>query len=117
MNKEMKHCPETVTHTGELCPMKLVQNLMAGKWKILILWYLKSRPRRFGELQRLLPAVSRGVLTQQLKQLEKDKLVHREVYNEVPLKVVYSLTEMGESFSKVLDVMQMWGEQNLELYK
>lgn len=108
--------PEVITNTGELCPMKLVQNLMAGKWKILILWYLRIEPRRFSELERLLSSVSRGVLTQQLKQLEQDRLVHREVYNEVPPKVVYSLTEMGESFSNVLDVMAAWGEEHLDQF-
>lgn len=112
-NKDIYNIPEAITNTGELCPMKLVQNLMAGKWKILILWYLKAEPRRFGELQKLLQSVSRGVLTQQLKQLQRDNLISREVYNEVPLKVVYSLTELGESLSEVLDVMQKWGESHL----
>lgn len=110
MEDKIINNPEMITNKGEICPMKLANDLVSGKWKILILWYLREQPRRFGELNRLLPAVSRGVLTQQLKQLESDKLVHREVFNEVPLKVVYSLTELGESFSKVLDVMQEWGE-------
>lgn len=108
--------PEARTYSGDLCPMKLVQSLMAGKWKILILWYLREKPRRFGELEKLMAPASRGVLTQQLKQLESDHLVHREVFQEVPPKVVYSLTETGESFSNVLDTMSAWGEEHLEQY-
>lgn len=96
---------------------KLVLLIVAGKWKILILWYLREQPRRFGELNRLLSAVSRGVLTQQLKQLKSDKLIHREVYTEVPLKVVYSLTDEGQSFSEVLDVMRKWEELYIEKNK
>lgn len=95
----------------ESCPMKLVQRLISGKWKILILWYLSQKPRRFGELNRLLNGTSRGVLTVQLKQLENDKLVNRKSYDEVPPKVVYSLTEIGESFIKVLDIMGIWGKE------
>lgn len=112
--KEIQLVPEILTITGEICPMKIVQNMIAGKWKILILWYLQAEPRRFGELQRLLPSVSRAVLAQQLKQLENDKLINRKVYNEVPPKVVYSLSEVGESFSTVLEVMQKWGEEYLD---
>lgn len=114
MLDNVNHKPEFINNSGEICPMKLVQTLVAGKWKILILWYLREKPRRFGELNKLLPNTSRGVLTQQLKQLEEDKLVNREVYNEVPPKVVYSLTNMGENFNKVLDVMQDFGEVYLK---
>lgn len=117
MNDKRLERPEMVTSDGQICPMKLANDLVSGKWKILILWYLREKPRRFGELNRLLPDASRGVLTQQLKQLECDKIVNREVFNEVPLKVVYSLTELGESFSKVLDVMQNWGEFYIEKTK
>lgn len=105
--------PEATTNTGEICPMKLVQKLIAGKWKVLILWHLMEKPMRFGELERVLATTSRGVLTQQLRQLEDDGLVHREIFNEVPLKVVYSLSSLGESFSTVLNVMKEWGEMHL----
>ena len=95
-------------NTGKDCPIKLVQKIISGKWKILILWYLTEEPRRFGELNRLLPNTSRGVLTEQLKQLEQDGLVHRQVYDEMPLKVVYSLTDIGEGFCSVLTAMGEW---------
>lgn len=108
---------ELMTNAGEISHIKLANDLVAGKWKILILWYLREKNRRFRELNRLLSAVSRGVLTQQLKQLESDKLIHREVYTEVPLKVVYSLTDEGQSFSELLDVMRKWEELYIEKNK
>jgi DNA-binding HxlR family transcriptional regulator len=98
----------------EICPMKTVQDLIAGKWKIMILWYLSLKIRRFNELQRLLPYASRSILTQHLRELEKDGIVHREVYKEVPPKVEYSLTETGNSFITVLNAMGKWGESYLE---
>jgi Predicted transcriptional regulators len=80
-----------------------------GKWKLAILWYLSQQTRRFGELQRLMSDVSRGVLTQQLRELEGDYLVHREVYKEVPPKVEYSLTETGKSFIPIMMKIMEWG--------
>ncbi|OIQ08674.1 HTH-type transcriptional activator HxlR [Moorella thermoacetica] len=99
-----------VQNREEICPVTAVQRLIAGKWKIVILWHLSHKTRRFNELQKLLPEVSRGVLTQQLRDLERDGLVHREVYKEVPPKVEYSLTEIGQSFIPVLDVIAKWGK-------
>jgi len=80
-----------------------------GKWKLAILWVISQKTRRFNELQRLMPKVSRGVLTQQLRELERDRLVHREVYREVPPKVEYSLTEIGKSFIPVMMKIMEWG--------
>lgn len=94
----------------EICPVTAVQRLIAGKWKIVLLWHLSHKTRRFNELQKLLPEVSRGVLTQQLRDLERDGLVHREVYKEVPPKVEYSLTAIGQSFIPVLEVIANWGK-------
>jgi DNA-binding HxlR family transcriptional regulator len=95
-------CPE--------CPVTVVQGLIAGKWKVIILWHLSQKTRRFNELQKELPAISQGILTQQLRELERDGLVHREVYKEVPPKVEYSLTDIGQSFMPILDVMGEWGK-------
>ncbi|NQX63943.1 winged helix-turn-helix transcriptional regulator [Paenibacillus qinlingensis] len=94
----------------EVCPITDTQNVIAGKWKILILWHLKET-RRFGELQRLVPGVSKGILTSQLRELEKDDMVHRKVYQEVPPKVEYSLTEAGRSFIPILESMGEWGKK------
>lgn len=91
------------------CPVAVTQNVLTGKWKIAILWVVGQKTRRFNELQRLMPKVSRGVLTQQLRELESDGLVHREVYKEVPPKVEYSLTVLGSEFIPVLKQILTWG--------
>ncbi|WP_394921967.1 winged helix-turn-helix transcriptional regulator [uncultured Robinsoniella sp.] len=93
----------------KFCPITVTQNLLMGKWKLTILWIVAQKTRRFGELQRLIPEVSRGVLTQQLRELERDKLIHREVYKEVPPKVEYSITEIGKSFIPVMKNIMEWG--------
>ncbi|MDM5221005.1 helix-turn-helix domain-containing protein [Peribacillus sp. NJ11] len=98
----------------EVCSLTLTQNVIAGRWKIVILWYLSRRTRRFNELQRLLPGISKGILTRQLRELEEDGMVHREVYKEVPPKVEYSLTPQGKSFIPALDIMGEWGKKYME---
>jgi DNA-binding HxlR family transcriptional regulator len=98
----------------EICPVTYTQNLTAGKWKIIILWHLSKQTRRFNELQRLLPGISKGILTRQLRALEEDEMVHREVYKEVPPKVEYSLTPKGKSFIPVLDIMGEWGKEHVK---
>lgn len=94
----------------QICPMAAAQRLIAGKWKILILWRLSQETRRFSELQKLLPTISHGILTQQLRELEHDGIVHREVYKEVPPKVEYSLTDIGQAFMPILGSIYEWGE-------
>ena len=103
-----KKAPE---ESQKICPVAKTQNMIAGKWKIIILWLLSIETRRFNELQRLLPGISKGILTRQLRELETDYLIHREVYKEVPPKVEYSLTELGESFIPILKSIAEWGEQ------
>jgi DNA-binding HxlR family transcriptional regulator len=93
----------------KFCPVSVTQNILMGKWKLAILWTLCQKTRRFSELQKLMPKVARGVLTQQLRELERDMLVHREVYKEVPPKVEYSLTETGRSFIPVMMQIMEWG--------
>lgn len=94
----------------KVCPVTDTQNVIAGKWKIIILWHLSST-KRFGELQRLVPGISKTILTSQLRELEKDQMIHRKVYQEVPPKVEYSLTEAGEQFIPILESMGEWGRK------
>lgn len=102
---------ETPPEQIEVCPVTETQNVIAGKWKIIILWHLSKQTRRFGELQRLVPGISKGILTSQLRELERDQMVHREVYKEVPPKVEYSLTEAGKGFTPILESMGEWGNK------
>ena len=99
------------------CPITTTQNVIAGKWKILIIWRLKDGVKRFNELQKSLPKIRQSALTQQLRELEQDGLVHREVYKEVPPKVEYSLTEIGKEFLKVTYKMGEWGQQYMDFLK
>ena len=88
-------------------------SLISGKYKMIILYCLMEyQPVRFNQLQRYLKKVSDKTLSQNLKELVKDELVHREVYNQIPPKVEYSLTERGKSLMVVLDQLCIWGEQN-----
>lgn len=96
------------------CPVGITQNIIAGKWKLVIIWTLKDGLKRFNELQRAIPTIRQGYLTQQLRELEQDGLVHREIYKEVPPKVEYSLTKMGNNFLKVIDKMFEWGTEYRE---
>lgn len=94
----------------DACPIATVQSLISGKWKMMILYLLSQQTRRFNELQKLLYGkISQTILTNQLRELENDGLVHREIYKEVPPKVEYSLTKLGQTFIPVLHQMSKWG--------
>lgn len=95
---------------GPGCPTEITANIIGGKWKTLLLTYLMPGPKRFGELSRLLPDTSKRMLTLQLRELERDGVIHREVYREVPPRVEYSLTPLGESLRPILELMAAWGE-------
>ena len=84
--------------------------LIGNKWKVLILRDLMSGTKRFGELKKSIGTVSQKVLTAQLRDMEANGLVHRDVYAEVPPRVEYSLTELGQSLKPILDAMWNWGE-------
>ncbi|MDY6785865.1 MAG: helix-turn-helix domain-containing protein [Cyanobacteriota bacterium] len=94
------------------CPAEKTLAAIAGRWKLLILRELCTEQRRFGELQRALSGVTQKVLTQQLRELEADGIVHREIYPQVPPKVEYSLTELGISLQPIIQKMHDWGQEN-----
>ncbi len=96
-------------HSGT-CPVEVVLHLLGGKWKPMILHHLNRGTHRFGQLRRLLPGATQQMLTVHLRELERDGLVHREVYAQVPPKVEYSLTEVGRSLGPVVGSMARWGE-------
>lgn len=92
------------------CPVETTLNLIGDKWKVLILRDLISGTKRFGELKKSIGNVSQKVLTSQLRDMEENGLINRKVYAEVPPKVEYSLTELGQSLRPILDAMWNWGE-------
>ena len=93
------------------CPAEVTLNVIGGRWKAVIIYWLREGTQRFGDLHRLIPSATQQMLTQQLRQLERDGIVHREVYREVPPKVEYSLTELGRSLSPILDALCDWAEK------
>ncbi|MFC5703323.1 winged helix-turn-helix transcriptional regulator [Cohnella faecalis] len=91
------------------CPVELAVDVLSGKWKVLALWYLQDQRRRFNELQRLMPGVSQKMLTQQLRELEKDGIIGRQIFDENPPRVEYYLTERGEAVKPILSSLFTWG--------
>jgi len=91
------------------CPVVATLDIVGGKYKALILWHLTDKVLRFGELRRLIPQATQKMLTQQLRELEEDKLITRTVYPIVPPKVEYELSELGKSIKPILDAMCEWG--------
>ena len=102
MNDKIKELPA--------CPVETTLSLIGDKWKVLILRDLLPGTKRFGELKKSVGTVSQKVLTAQLRDMEENGLVHREVYAEVPPRVEYSLTELGRSLEPILNAMKVWGE-------
>ncbi len=98
-----------MSDTVEPCPVEWTLYAIGGKWKCLILWHLKGRVRRFSELRRLIPRATQKMLTAQLRQLERDGLVERRVYAQIPPKVEYSISAYGQTLSPVLETMCKWG--------
>ena len=93
----------------ENCPVEATLDLVGGKYKALILWHLSGGTLRFSELRNRIPKATPKMLTQQLRELEADDLVHREVYPVIPPKVEYSLTATGRSLMPILVAMRDWG--------
>ncbi len=94
----------------EGCPVKTTLAVIGGKWKSIILYHLIDGPKRFNEFRRLYPEITQFMLTLQLRELERDCIVHREVYKQVPPKVEYSLTEFGATLKPIILSMRNWGE-------
>ncbi|MNE38687.1 putative HTH-type transcriptional regulator YtcD [compost metagenome] len=89
--------------------------IIGGKWKALIICLLMSGTKRTGELQHSITGISQKVLIQQLRELERDGLVKRFVYQQMPPKVEYSLTEYGVTANRIIDVMCSWGKENIQI--
>lgn len=111
MKTDMAHMK---TPLPQCASMVKIQNILSGKWKIMILWYIAEyEVQRFGELSRRLGDITQSTLTKQLRELETDGFISRCIYQEIPPKVEYSLTELGKSFIPILKDMKSWSDLHL----
>lgn len=113
--KTMKVCKdgfqrEFVNDLTDMYTIAFTQNILSGRWKYFILWYLKDHTRRYSDIKQFLGDLSQGSLSKQLRELEKDGVIKRKVYPVVPPKVEYSLTEKGTALIPVLDAMENFGK-------
>lgn len=99
----------TINNKNFNCPVELTLNVIGGKWKGLILWHLRNGVQRYGALKKLVPGITHKMLSQSLRELEKDGIVERKVYQVIPPMVEYKLTEAGEQLNPILTSMQKWG--------
>lgn len=104
-------------HDRLTCEVETTLRVIGGRWKVLIIRELMGGVKRFGELQRALNGITQKMLTQQLREMEEDGIIHRKVYPQIPPKVEYSLTPLGESLKPILYAMHDWGVQHLSLLK
>ncbi|MEZ5690729.1 MAG: helix-turn-helix domain-containing protein [Rickettsiales bacterium] len=94
------------------CPVEITLSLIAGKWKLIIIYYLLRENMRFNQLQRSMNGITHRSLSKQLKEMEKDGLIIRNDYGEIPPRVEYSLSELGVSLKPVLIAMEKWAKQD-----
>ncbi|WP_170937537.1 winged helix-turn-helix transcriptional regulator [Terribacillus saccharophilus] len=102
---------ECIKGQREVYGIAYTQNILSGRWKYLILWFLKSKKRRYSEIKAFLGDISQGSLTKQLRELETDGLINRKVYPEVPPRVEYSLSSKGQEFIPIVDLMEEFGKK------
>lgn len=96
------------------CPVTTTLSVIGGKWKPIILFIIQEEKKRFGQIKKLIPAITQKMLTQQLRELEQDGIIHRKVYPVVPPKVEYSMTDYGLSLSPILKAMAEWGQAHMD---
>ena len=118
LTKQQAAAAEWQQHTApapnDFCPVRTTLNVLGGKWKLLVLSYLLQDTRRYGELRRLMPEVTEKMLIQELRELEQDGIVQRTVYQQVPPKVEYTLTEHGRQVQPLLESLVAWGHSYLQ---
>lgn len=97
----------------ERCPVTATMEIMGGKWKLLILHLINNDINRFGKMDMMLKDISKQMLTTQLRELERDGIIDRVIYPEIPPRVEYTLTEKGKSLLPIINLMKDWGTQNI----
>ena len=110
VKKEIRNVKSCAT-----CPMEFTMNKIAGKWKLVILWHIYDKEIiRYGELKKCLNGITHKMLSNQLKSLAEDCLIHKEIYPQIPPKVEYSLTEHGKTLVPMMNMMFEWGGKNIK---
>ncbi|MNC16993.1 HTH-type transcriptional activator HxlR [compost metagenome] len=107
---------EFIDEMRDMYAIAFTQNVLSGRWKYFILWYLKGTTRRYSEIKTFLGDLSQGSLTKQLRELENDGIIKREVYPVVPPKVEYSLTAKGNKLLPILKKMEDFGKESLDIH-
>ena len=107
---------ENIKNNRRICGINYTQKILAGKWKITIIWLLKNEAKRYSEIKKFLSNISQGSLTKQLRELEEDGIVGRKVYPEVPPRVEYFLTEKGKRLTPILDSMEEFANFYIDEY-
>jgi DNA-binding HxlR family transcriptional regulator len=99
------------------CPLTAALAAISGKWKLIIIYWLAESPRHFAALRKLMPSISQKVLTEQLRELAADGIVHRDARGSVPAPVVYSLTDYGRSLLPIVENVRRWGRGHIERFR
>ena len=107
---------ENIKNNRRICGINYTQKILAGKWKITIIWLLKNEAKRYSEIKKFLSNISQGSLTKQLRELEEDEIIGRKIYPEVPPRVEYFLTEKGKRLTPILDLMEEFGNFYIDEY-
>ena len=107
---------ENIKNNRKICGINYTQKILAGKWKITIIWLLKNEAKRYSEIKKFLSNISQGSLTKQLRELEEDEIIGRKIYPEVPPRVEYFLTEKGKRLTPILDSMEEFGNFYIDEY-
>jgi DNA-binding HxlR family transcriptional regulator len=103
---------EDVRPDFQACPVEYTLDIIGGKWKGVLLYHLIEGTKRFNEFRKLCPNITQRMLTLQLRELERDGIIHRKVYQQVPPKVEYSLTELGMTLVPIIRLMKEWGDKH-----
>ena len=107
------HTARSVVAPERICPLEELIKVIGGKWKVIILWQVLTGPQRFGELRRHMPGITHKMLSQQLREMERDGLIQRTVFAEVPLRVEYRTTPLSESSRELIQAMHDWAKREL----
>lgn len=112
MISKEKNTSKKVDCSEKSCPVSRCMRVIGGKWKIIILYALKNGANRFGVLQKTIPDISKQMLTTQLREMEKDGIIHREIFPEIPPRVEYSITPLGKTLFPIIEAMDQWGKKS-----